>query len=643
MKECGKEPKVTEKVKDFLTSKVAEGGTSASVAIIKDGEVISACIVGTQCDGTQKTTSTESLFNVGSVSKVYCAMAIMKLVELGKVKLDEPISTYLPRFIMKDERYKKITVRMCINHSSGLPGTNYKNIFTSEWLGDSYYDLMYDYFSKCKLKTEPGTFSAYCNDGFTLAEMIVAKVSGLCYTEFVQKYITMPIGAVTTCTAERGNIDGLVVEHNKLKEYVTALGSGGIATSLIDCARFGYMFIDPKGVFKQESLDECVQPQKRSFLPDNVALNLGLGWDSVRYNSPDFNFGNAYLKSGGTLSFLSYLMVIKEHGLAAAISVTTDCKVDALIALDEICGIALEELGVRLRREKKDEKTDTDTKSFAFPAALAEKYSGIYYNGTTVYRVNISNDTLSVHKKNGDEWADVFPSAVYDGELFISNADKVLFQEHGKCIYLSQKTPLGLRTLGQKFFDFPSVHKAWQERAGKKYILLGSSPYDNVAAVIHGVDIHVPSEKEPILFRYNAFDGTSSYISALSCADDDCEMYADAPGSPGARDSFAPFVWTCDSIEYLYLAGNTLVDTASLSELQTGTLQIKLDTQGRNYCIATGKTIEFSKHPKVRMLLTDRCFKAYYDSFLNSEVPETKEGYVMFMSAENTDVTISIK
>jgi CubicO group peptidase (beta-lactamase class C family) len=73
---------------------------------MKDGEILLSDAVG-YVDGTkQKPVTTNTLYNIGSVSKVVCAAAIMKLVDEGKVKLDDPVISYLPEFKMEDDRYK---------------------------------------------------------------------------------------------------------------------------------------------------------------------------------------------------------------------------------------------------------------------------------------------------------------------------------------------------------------------------------------------------------------------------------------------------------------------------------------------------------------------------------------------------------
>ena len=65
---------------------------------------------------------------------------------------------------------------MCLDHSSGLPGTQWKHFSVSTTSKFDYYSEVLNYLSNSTLKADPGTYSTYCNDGFTLAEMVVSKV-----------------------------------------------------------------------------------------------------------------------------------------------------------------------------------------------------------------------------------------------------------------------------------------------------------------------------------------------------------------------------------------------------------------------------------------------------------------------------------
>lgn len=92
----------------------------------------------------------------------------------GKVDLDEPVTAYLPDFTMADPRYTQITVRMLLNHSSGLMGgtTNDAFLFGDQGNDDAPSRLL-ERLAGQTLQAEPGAYSVYSNDSFTLAQLVI--------------------------------------------------------------------------------------------------------------------------------------------------------------------------------------------------------------------------------------------------------------------------------------------------------------------------------------------------------------------------------------------------------------------------------------------------------------------------------------
>jgi len=119
--------------------------------------------------------------------------AVMKLVDDGKLDLDVPVVTYIPDFTMKDSRYTQITPRMLLNHSSGLHGYIDPNstLFDDH---DTYaHHTLLKELAAQDLQADPGEYSVYNNVGFSLAEIVVERVSGMDFTAFIHKYFTMPL------------------------------------------------------------------------------------------------------------------------------------------------------------------------------------------------------------------------------------------------------------------------------------------------------------------------------------------------------------------------------------------------------------------------------------------------------------------
>ena len=176
----------------------AGGAQSIQYALWQDGEIILTGHAGNYSRTENRALTDDILYGVGSVSKTYTAAAVLKLVDEGKVELDAPVTAYLPDFTMADGRYTDITVRMLLNHSSGLPGSTIANGFLLNDPDTLAADTLLEELSSQTLKADPGAFSVYCNDGFTLAELVVEAVSGMDFDDYVRQAILEPAGLEDT-------------------------------------------------------------------------------------------------------------------------------------------------------------------------------------------------------------------------------------------------------------------------------------------------------------------------------------------------------------------------------------------------------------------------------------------------------------
>ena len=101
------------------------GAVSVQYALWQDGEIVLTGHTGTFSKTENRVLMDSDLYGIGSVSKIYTTVAVMQLAEDGKLSLDAPVTRYLKDFKMADPRYRDITVRMLLNHSSGLMGSTF--------------------------------------------------------------------------------------------------------------------------------------------------------------------------------------------------------------------------------------------------------------------------------------------------------------------------------------------------------------------------------------------------------------------------------------------------------------------------------------------------------------------------------------
>ena len=531
---------------------------------------------------------------------------------------------------------------MLLNHSSGMPGTNLKYCFQTKWITGNIYSDFYSHFANTKLINNPGNTSVYSNDGYMLLEMVIVEVTGMSYIKFVQDYITMPAGALSTCSF--GNIVEnrvCIKEKGKVQEYLMTTAAGGILTNLSDCAKIGYLFIDSKGILPNESLEETMRSKGKSFIP-GVAENLGLGWHSKNFAFGAYDFGEyAVMAGGGTTSFGAALIVSKKYNFAAAVSLTHDNRIDFTI-LCELCSIFLDEYGIETRKKRKE---SAHNDKVIIPEEIVTKYSGMYYSCMRSFRVSFANDLLTIQfRKPMDwgNWGNIVTDAFFNGQCFVSGDRKFSFMEYGDNIYLIEENTSfwGRNPMGQKCMSFPPINASWKERIGKKYIVCDAHPSDYILNA-GGFNMTVTeSENGLLLFDYRG-PFIRHLLPVVTAGDKETDMVINAP-LQGSRENFAPFIYDKNGIEYLYAFGYNLIDTAYLKPLKTGQVISQNGRHNKAFSITAGSKIKIDIPNDVRVIIFDSDLKQKYDSVSGQEINETCDGYILFTNEGSMNISIEV-
>lgn len=227
--------KVDRFVKDYLDR---HGLPAASVAIAKDGQVLHTAGYG-EIDDQPVTPGTPMA--IASATKSVTAFAVLQLVDDGKVRLDAPVTSYLPDLEIDDERADDITVRHLLSHTSGLP--NPLIVPPADTLAESIGNL-----SDWQLSSDPGTQHAYANVNFQLAARLVEVVSGTPFATYLEQNVFAPLGMDDTVATDTTHDDvpglkyghvtayGLAIPAREMEQFST--GAGGIVTTARDLAQW---------------------------------------------------------------------------------------------------------------------------------------------------------------------------------------------------------------------------------------------------------------------------------------------------------------------------------------------------------------------------------------------------------------------
>jgi len=183
-----KAEKIESLVNEYYKFKVFNG----SALVAEGGKVIFKKGFGLANMEWNIPNTTDTKFRVGSVTKQFTAMLVMQLVEEGKLKLDAPVTTYIPDY--PKDKGDKITIHHLLTHTSGIP--NYtdlptirdmmRNPVSPEDLVKSFWDLPLDF--------EPGAKFNYSNSGYILLGYIIEKVTGKSYEDNLKEKIFEPLG-----------------------------------------------------------------------------------------------------------------------------------------------------------------------------------------------------------------------------------------------------------------------------------------------------------------------------------------------------------------------------------------------------------------------------------------------------------------
>jgi CubicO group peptidase (beta-lactamase class C family) len=159
-----------------------------SVVVVKGEEVLFQKGYGREQIDQPNPMRAESVTAIGSLTKSFTALAIMQLVEAGKIKLDDPVVKYLPEFrTANPDKSQGITVRMLLNNSSGLPGG------VSQHYSKKHTEALLASVQAFYLDKEPGKTYEYSNLAFSIAGLIIERVSGLAYAEYLEFHIFQPL------------------------------------------------------------------------------------------------------------------------------------------------------------------------------------------------------------------------------------------------------------------------------------------------------------------------------------------------------------------------------------------------------------------------------------------------------------------
>jgi D-alanyl-D-alanine carboxypeptidase len=210
------EDELVKEISAYLDKAAADDAFSGAVLVAKNGHPIFRKAYGLANKNANAPNNVETKFNVASMNKMFTAVAIAQLAERGKLSFEDKISKHLTDYPNKTVA-DKVTIHHLLTHTSGMGNYQNEKFFARLDRNKTVADLL-PYFADEPLAFEPGAKWQYSNAGYAVLGLIIEKVSGQNYFDYVRENIFKPAGMNQTDSYEKGSgIKNLAVGYTRMR------------------------------------------------------------------------------------------------------------------------------------------------------------------------------------------------------------------------------------------------------------------------------------------------------------------------------------------------------------------------------------------------------------------------------------------
>lgn len=293
--------------------RLTDNTAGLAIGITQGGRIVYARTFGSADLARNAPADFDTRFHVASVSKPFTAMAVLRLVADGAVDLDAPIARYIPDFRMQGEGAGQVTVRHALTHTAGIPRDLSANNWEHPVFGPDALEQNLTAAREATLEFAPGSRFSYSNSGYDLLGLLVRRVGGMPFEEFVRTRILEPAG-MAGATYDKP-VEGLppnwATPHSygiSTQEWAPYPFSGvntpstGLQATVLDMSRWGLLHLaggrhDDVAVIDSTLFRQMVSPQATT--PWGEAIGFGwylqshLGHPTIMHLGNDTGFESA--------------------------------------------------------------------------------------------------------------------------------------------------------------------------------------------------------------------------------------------------------------------------------------------------------------------------------------------------------------
>ncbi|WP_425391916.1 serine hydrolase domain-containing protein [Ekhidna sp.] len=474
----------------------------ASVAVVSSEGILWIDNFGFEDVENEKPVTDETIFGIGSVTKVLTSAAVMQLAERDKLDIDNPLSKYLPSFQMQDNS-DGVTPRNVMTHHSGLPSDIFKGMFSEQ---PEDYKCLVNYVNEEYMAGTPNQIRAYSNPGYTLLGHMIAEVSGMEYPEYVDANILEPLGMVNTefNALEKASKTYDGKGKSQTDVILRDTPAGGLFTSTEDLSKFLQAFLSQSPDLLQPKTYQQILEQQHKNTPLDFADRYALGWSMT--SRPQS--GDIYYHTGTTLYFNAAMAFSPKADVGVIILTNSARGRSVYREVHSIIEKVAESKGLPKIESEPEEAMGSKDRIKVAPESL-DQYTGIYAAPGAyidVYRKNkklfmkLQGLRLELIPVENNQF---IPKVILLHLIPIRLGDqRVMFEEVDGYPLMTSLEEGSPKELIAARFETQEIPEAWKSRTGDYEIinsLTGEIPFFN--------DFSITEKDDLMVFSFKTTDG----------------------------------------------------------------------------------------------------------------------------------------
>ena len=309
---------------ELLASEFTPDGPGATVLIAKGDEILYRKAFGMANMELGVEMKPEHVFRLGSITKQFTSVAILKLQEEGKLSVKDPLTKFLPDYPTQE---KEILIEHLLTHTSGIKSMTDMPSFFDLVRQDMTPEEVVDFFKNERMEFDPGEGYTYNNSGYFLLGVIIEKITGKSYAEYIEQEIFQPLGMKDSHYDSYDKIipkraDGYMENGEGLANatYLSTTlpyAAGSLISNVDDMLTWNKAINDYK-VISKESLKQAFTPYT---LKNGNQIGYAFGWDTGKLqNSPTVQHG------GGIFGFRTQGIYFPEEEVYVIVMSNCGCK-----------------------------------------------------------------------------------------------------------------------------------------------------------------------------------------------------------------------------------------------------------------------------------------------------------------------------